>query len=140
MTLPRSCCICIPTNMTYGSLNISRLLSGSSPWPITASLALRPPARDRENVLSRYGARESRRDHTHLPGVSPLATPTTESVDERTVPFVGMALPPSGLSIEDVEADGEAVLRLDGDPVGCTVQRHRDAARATLIRVNGEPY
>ena len=63
-----------------------------------------------------------------------------DSADDRMVPFVGMALAPGGLLIEDVESDGQAVLRLDGDPVGCTVKGHRDATRATLIRVDGEPY
>jgi hypothetical protein len=50
-----------------------------------------------------------------------------------------MALPPGGLQIEDVESGGEAVSRLDRDPVGCTVKRHCDSERATLIRVDGEP-
>jgi len=55
------------------------------------------------------------------------------------VPVVGTALPPRGFLIEDVESDWETVLRLDGDPVGCTAKRDCDAARSTLMRVDGEP-
>src|SRR5918994_5013412 len=67
-----------------------------------------------------------------------LPRPMRPPVDERRVRS-GMALPPGGLQIEDVESGGEAVSRLDRDPVGCTVKRHCDSERATLIRVDGEP-